>query len=154
MFGRGRWQTIIRFTSFIVHADAIYAMSLLWVPASSLFSCLIEGCCDTAIQGRDCRGQHSSDQALHIKQYKSSISTTTCHVFKHRNVADGTYDAWESFHGKNFFAAGKMLESSLQSRHSWKREVSPCCFAWQFVNDSKHNLQWDFLDMAAHQSAT
>lgn len=47
----------------------------------------------------------------------------------------------------NFFATGKMLESSLQSRHSWKREVSPCCFAWQFVNDSKHNLQWDFLDM-------
>ena len=89
MFGRGRWQRIIRFSSFIVDADAIYAISLLCVPASSLFSCLIEGCCDTAIQGRDCRGQHSSDQALYINHYKSSISTTTCHVFKHRNVADG-----------------------------------------------------------------
>lgn len=115
MFGRGRWQTIIRFTSFIVHADAIYAISLSWVPASSLFSCLIEGCCDTAIQGRDCRGQHSSDQALHIKQYKSSISTTTCHVFKHRNVADGADDAWESFHGQllcNWEDAGEFAAKS------------------------------------------
>ena len=113
MFGRGRWQTIIRFSSFIVHADAIYAISLLWVPTSSLFSCFIEGCCDTAIQGRDCRGQHCREFAAKSALVKKGSVT----LMKRRAVRQW-FETRTTWHGSS-------SKCNLEN-NSWRGETLIC----------------------------
>ena len=98
-----------------------------------LFSCLIEGCCDTAIQGCDCRGQHSSDQVLYI-----NLVCQQHVMFSNIGMLLMVLMLLVSFHGQLLAAldAGEFAAKSALVKEGSVTLMNRS-FAGQFVNASK-----------------